>query len=218
MSNIVENNALAEALIVGAKVKIGKEYAERIGKFFEAGQIIELVEGHFENDNGLFVENQTAPSWWYAEEEDFESIYHLFGNNLELFMDCEVVKTRAKTRAELQAQFYKETETEVVNSQGEFDIDYVQWLEEKIISGECNHVVIKMTEFDDTEKAAISSKPAEIDWKKLRGEFFDKLTRQVEKGICPQYTELEFNCMPHNVFEWFKEKLAGESDVIEKHF
>ncbi|MFY7988741.1 MAG: hypothetical protein ACOVNP_07665 [Flavobacterium sp.] len=82
---------LAAALVVGAKVKIGKEYAEKIGKFFEAGQIIELVEGHFEYDNGLYIEDQTSPSWWDAEEEDFESIYHLFGNKLEGFMDCEVV-------------------------------------------------------------------------------------------------------------------------------
>jgi hypothetical protein len=86
------NTMLAAALIVGAKVKIGKEYAEKIGKFFEAGQVIELVEGHFEYDNGLYTEDQTAPSWWDAEEEDFESIYHLFGNKLEDFMDCEVVK------------------------------------------------------------------------------------------------------------------------------
>lgn len=50
-----------------------------------------MVEGHFEYDNGLYTEDQTAPSWWDAEEEDFESIYHLFGNKLEDFMDCEVV-------------------------------------------------------------------------------------------------------------------------------
>ena len=49
-----------------------------------------MVEGHFEYDNGLYTEYQTAPSWWDAEE-DFESIYHLFGNKLEDFMDCEVV-------------------------------------------------------------------------------------------------------------------------------
>ena len=36
--------------------------------------VIELVEGHFEYDNGLYTEDQTAPSWWDAEEEDFESI------------------------------------------------------------------------------------------------------------------------------------------------
>lgn len=34
---------------------------------------------------------------------------------------------------ELQTGFFKETGIEAVNSQGEFDVDYVQWLEAKII-------------------------------------------------------------------------------------
>lgn len=37
------------------------------------------------------------------------------------------------TTTELQTSFYKETGAEVVNSQGEFDIDYVQWLEKKAL-------------------------------------------------------------------------------------
>jgi hypothetical protein len=84
-----EKEALENVLIVGAKIRIGEHYAEEISPFFEAGQIIELIEGHFEHDNGLYIEFVTAPSWWDAENEDFESIYHLFGNDLENFMDCE---------------------------------------------------------------------------------------------------------------------------------
>jgi len=38
------------------------------------------------------------------------------------------------TRTELQSEFYKETGTEVVNSQGEFDIDYVQWIERQVLA------------------------------------------------------------------------------------
>lgn len=37
------------------------------------------------------------------------------------------------TRLELQILFYEETGIECFNSQGEPDIDYVQWLETKII-------------------------------------------------------------------------------------
>jgi hypothetical protein len=84
--------SLESLLVVGAKIKIGKLYSEQF-EFLEAGQVIELVEGHFEHDNGLYVEDQTAPSWWDAENEDFDSIYHLFGNDLESFMDCEVIST-----------------------------------------------------------------------------------------------------------------------------
>lgn len=37
-------------------------------------------------------------------------------------------------RRELQTQFEKQTGTKVINSQGEFDIDYVLWLEAKVLS------------------------------------------------------------------------------------
>lgn len=78
-----------ENLIVGTKIKIGKEYSEKHG-FFE-GEIIELVEGFFEHDNGLYTEEQTAPSIWCDKQKDFDSIYHLFGNDFEDFLDCEIV-------------------------------------------------------------------------------------------------------------------------------
>ena len=78
-----------ENLIVGAKIKIGKEYSKEYG--FTEGEIIELIEGHFEHDNGLYTEDQTAPSIWDEKQKDFESIYHLFGNEFENFLDCEVV-------------------------------------------------------------------------------------------------------------------------------
>ena len=67
----------------------GKEYSKEYG--FTEGEIIELIEGHFEHDNGLYTEDQTAPSIWDEKQKDFESIYHLFGNEFENFLDCEVV-------------------------------------------------------------------------------------------------------------------------------
>jgi len=81
---------LEKKLIVGAKVKFGKEYA-KFSKSIE-GEVIELIEGEFEYDNGLYTEIQTAPSIWDARQKDFDSIYHLFGNNLENFLDCEIIK------------------------------------------------------------------------------------------------------------------------------
>ena len=77
-------------LKVGDKIKIGALYAEQ-HNFFTAGQIIELIKGYFEYDNGLYIEDQYAPAIWSEEDEDYDSIYHLFGNNLEDFMDCEIV-------------------------------------------------------------------------------------------------------------------------------
>jgi hypothetical protein len=79
----------ADLLIIGSKIKIGKKYSEEFG--FKEGDIIELVEGTFEHDNGLYTETQTAPSIWDEKQKDFESIFHLFGNNMENWMDCELL-------------------------------------------------------------------------------------------------------------------------------
>ena len=78
-----------EKLIVGAKIKIGKQYAQNYG--FKAGEVITLVDGSFEYDNGLYTENQSAPAIWNEGEKEFDSIYHLFGNHFETFLDCEVI-------------------------------------------------------------------------------------------------------------------------------
>lgn len=81
-----------EKLIDGAKVKIGKQYAREYG--FNEGEIIELVEGSFEYDNGLYISNHSAPAIWDDVQKDFDSIYHLFGNDFEHFLDCEIVNLR----------------------------------------------------------------------------------------------------------------------------
>lgn len=77
---------LSELLIVGAKIKIGKEYSKH-SKFNE-GDIIELIEGNFDND---FVSNVRCPAIYNDITKHFDSIYHLFGNYFESFMDCEIL-------------------------------------------------------------------------------------------------------------------------------
>ena len=39
----------------------------------------------------LYIEDQSCPSYYNSEEDDFDSIYHLFGNKLEDFKDCEIL-------------------------------------------------------------------------------------------------------------------------------
>ena len=82
---------LEELLVVGAKIKIGSEYSKK--RNLKAGQIITLVEGQFENDNGLYTELLNAPSLWNEDDKEFDSIYHLFGNDLDEFADCEVINS-----------------------------------------------------------------------------------------------------------------------------
>ena len=48
MKKIMSEQELEEKLIVGTKLKIGKQYSEEFG--FEENEIIELIEGYFEYD------------------------------------------------------------------------------------------------------------------------------------------------------------------------
>lgn len=81
---------LKRKLAIGAKIKIGEKYAEEIGGY-KAGETLTLVQGYFDYDNGLYTETQTAPSVWNENAKEFDSIFHLFGNQLEDFMDCEIL-------------------------------------------------------------------------------------------------------------------------------
>lgn len=86
----MKTEELEELLQVGTKIIIGTKCQKEL-PYFEVGETLELVEGHFEYDNGLYTEDQTAPSIWDEKRKDFDSIYHLFGNDLEDFADCEVL-------------------------------------------------------------------------------------------------------------------------------
>ena len=77
-------------LKVGDKIKIGRIFAKHFN--FEPGEIIELIEGEFDDYNGLYNFTSFAPAIWNEEQKEFDSIYHLFGNDLENFMDCEIVR------------------------------------------------------------------------------------------------------------------------------
>lgn len=86
----MDKEGLKAKLIIGTKIKIGKRYAKEIGGF-KPGEIIELIEGTFDYENGLYCTTETAPSIWNEDEKDFDSIYHLFGNEFENFMDCKIL-------------------------------------------------------------------------------------------------------------------------------
>jgi hypothetical protein len=80
---------LEKKLIVGAKIRFGKEYAEFSNS--KEGEIITLVEGEFENYNGLYPTTENCPAIWCERQNDFDSIYHLFGNDMENFLDCVIL-------------------------------------------------------------------------------------------------------------------------------
>jgi len=86
---------LENKLIIGAKIKFGKNYCkDRPHRI--AGSIITLIEGEFEYENGLYTETKFAPSIWDENAHEFDSIYHMFGNDLEEFSDCEIINHTGK--------------------------------------------------------------------------------------------------------------------------
>jgi hypothetical protein len=74
----MDKQELESKLVVGAKIKLSD------------GEIVTLVDGVFEYDNGLYTDEQHAPSVWDEKRREYDSIYHLFGNDLEDF-DAEFV-------------------------------------------------------------------------------------------------------------------------------
>lgn len=94
METLTIKSLLEPLLKVGTKIKIGYNYSQEFGYNLnlKAGEIIELIEGTFEFDNGLYTVEETVPAIWDESSKDFKSIYHLFGNNLQRFMDCEIIE------------------------------------------------------------------------------------------------------------------------------
>jgi len=80
---------MEENLQIGTKIRIGEKYAKTYG--FEPNEIIELIEGHFDEYNGLYCYASTAPAIYNEHQKEYDSIFHLFGNDIENFMDCEIL-------------------------------------------------------------------------------------------------------------------------------
>ncbi len=80
-----------EKLIVGAKIRIGKEYSIFSYNRFKEDEIIELTNASFEYDCDLYISYIDTPAIWCDKQKDYDSIYHLFGNEFEYFFDCEIL-------------------------------------------------------------------------------------------------------------------------------
>lgn len=68
---------LEDLLLVGTQIKLGPNYCKEMGNG-RGGDIITLIEGYFDYDNGLYTEIQTAPSVWNENAKEFDSIYHFW--------------------------------------------------------------------------------------------------------------------------------------------
>ena len=83
----------------GDSVKFGNKWCKAHNSEHLIGKTIMMTPQYFEYDNGLYVEDQECPGMLEEGSEDPDSIYHLFGNEFENFMDCELVKGTDEDKA-----------------------------------------------------------------------------------------------------------------------
>lgn len=88
----------------GDKIVFGKEYCEKTGSIHLLNKTITLTPQLFEEDNGLYTYMSECPGIYDSEGEEAESIYHLFGNNLENIYDCLVIPASTEDTAEFQRE------------------------------------------------------------------------------------------------------------------
>ena len=91
---------------IGDEIVLGKKYCLKKGINYTAKKL-KIIEGVFDNDNGLYCYEETAPSVknediynecdWDYEEGEYESVYHLFGEFLDGMLDTLVIKKEAKS-------------------------------------------------------------------------------------------------------------------------
>jgi len=78
-------------LVIGTRIRLGDEYCKQHGTPEDSGKVITLVEGSFDSENGLYTETVNAPSVWDEVAGDWDSIFHLFENDLSGFSDCSIL-------------------------------------------------------------------------------------------------------------------------------
>lgn len=81
---------LEKLLVVGAKIKLGPFFC----KDFEqhTGKIITLERCFFDYENGLYTSVQVSPGTFLFDDDEPDSIYHLFDNDLSGFHDCQILE------------------------------------------------------------------------------------------------------------------------------
>ncbi|MGY3186469.1 hypothetical protein [Lysinibacillus sp. TE18511] len=86
----------------GDSVKFGEKWCKEHGREDLLNQVIKFTPQWFEDDNGLYSYETECPGIYNEECEEVDSIYHLFGNTFENFMDCELIKGTVEDKEEYE--------------------------------------------------------------------------------------------------------------------
>jgi hypothetical protein len=117
----------------GDKIKFGEKYCKKTGRLDLLNKTIMLSPQYFEEDNGLYVYEVECPGIYDSENEEADSIYHLFGNNLEGIHDCEIIPATKEDLLLIQKQ--KEEEQKALVEEHEQMVKYFAELEKQSSKG-----------------------------------------------------------------------------------
>lgn len=95
----------------GDSVKFGERWCKENGWEELKNKTIMLSPQYFEEDNGLYNFATHCPGIC-DEDGEPHSIYHLFGNDLEDYMDCELIKGSDIDKANYQRTIQEEIDRE----------------------------------------------------------------------------------------------------------
>ena len=103
----------------GDSIIFGENYCKRWNLEYLIGKTIKLTPQYFDNDNGLYSYEEECPGIYNEVDEEADSIYHLFGNDFEYFMDCKLIKGTEKDKEEYE-KIIKDKEDKEMKSWQEF--------------------------------------------------------------------------------------------------
>lgn len=86
----------------GDSVKFGERWCKENGREDLVNQVVKFNPQWFEVDNGLYTYETECPGIYDEENQEADSIYHLFGNNFENFMDCVLIKGTVEDKESYQ--------------------------------------------------------------------------------------------------------------------
>lgn len=96
----------------GDSVKFGEKWCKEHGRKDLINKVIKFTPQWFEDDNGLYSFETECPGIYDEENQEAYSIYHLFGNYFENFMDCELIKGTIKDKKEYEKIIQDKNEAE----------------------------------------------------------------------------------------------------------
>lgn len=94
----------------GDSIIFGEKWCEKNDRPDLINCTVKLTPQWFETDNGLFTSNVECPGLWDEEAKEADSIYHLFGNEFEDFMDCQLIKGSEEDKVEYQNIIQKQND------------------------------------------------------------------------------------------------------------